>query len=301
MSTPGGEGSNGAVRRAQAMAEEHPEWCFLYQYGNDANPRAHYEGTGPEIWRDCPEITHFVAGLGTSGTLMGVGRFLKEQNPDVKVMAVEPPVGEAVEGLAQPRRRLHPARLRDVATAPTCSTASGSCGPASRSSGLGAWPTSACSRASRPGAALAGAARVAERIDEGVIVLHRLRRRLEVPVHRRLDRRPRRGRRAGRRRSSTSDPAVFLANRRSARPRTRQEQRAAPVASRGGRRPPDRDVRQRLRRPHRRPGRHRPAARRGPRLHRRHRPLSRTGHGPSAEVPRLRPQIARPPGRAVTA
>ncbi|MGE0878566.1 MAG: PLP-dependent cysteine synthase family protein [Acidimicrobiia bacterium] len=97
--TPGEEGSNGAVRRAQAMAAEHPEWCFLYQYGNEANPRAHYEGTGPEIWRDCPEITHFVAGLGTSGTLMGVGRFLKEQNPDVKIYAVEPPIGELVEGL----------------------------------------------------------------------------------------------------------------------------------------------------------------------------------------------------------
>ena len=52
--TPGGEGSNGAVRRAQALAAEHPEWCFLYQYANDANPHAHYEGTGPEIWRDCP-------------------------------------------------------------------------------------------------------------------------------------------------------------------------------------------------------------------------------------------------------
>jgi len=97
--TPGEEGSNGAVRRAQAMAEEHPEWCFLYQYGNDNNPLAHYEGTGPEIWRDCPEITHFVAGLGTSGTLMGTGRFLKEQNPDVKVIAIEPPLGERVEGL----------------------------------------------------------------------------------------------------------------------------------------------------------------------------------------------------------
>ena len=97
--TPGAEGSNGAVRRAQALAAEHPEWCFLYQYGNDANPRAHYEGTGPEIWRDCPEITHFVAGLGTSGTLMGVGTFLKEQNPDIKVIAVEPPLGERVEGL----------------------------------------------------------------------------------------------------------------------------------------------------------------------------------------------------------
>lgn len=97
--TPGGEGSNGAVKRAQALAAEHPEWCFLYQYGNDNNPLAHYTGTGPEILRDCPEITHFVAGLGTSGTLMGTGRFLKEQNPDIKIIAIEPPLGEKVEGL----------------------------------------------------------------------------------------------------------------------------------------------------------------------------------------------------------
>ena len=97
--TPGGEGSNGAVRHAQQLADEHPEWAFLYQYANEANPRAHYEGTGPEIWRDVPEITHFVAGLGTSGTLMGTGRFLKEQNPDIQVIAVEPPLGERVEGL----------------------------------------------------------------------------------------------------------------------------------------------------------------------------------------------------------
>ena len=79
IDSPAGEGSNGAVRMAQRLAAEHPEWTFLYQYGNPANPRAHYEGTGPEIWRDCPEITHFVAGLGTSGTLLGVGRFLKER------------------------------------------------------------------------------------------------------------------------------------------------------------------------------------------------------------------------------
>jgi cysteine synthase len=97
--TPGAEGSNGAVRLARALADEHPEWAFLYQYANEANPRAHYEGTGPEIWRDCPEITHFVAGLGTTGTLMGVGRFLKEQNPDIKIVAIEPPLGERVEGL----------------------------------------------------------------------------------------------------------------------------------------------------------------------------------------------------------
>jgi cysteine synthase B len=99
LESPGSEGSNGAVRMAQRLAGEHPEWVFLYQYGNPANPRAHYEGTGPEIWRDVPEITHFVAGLGTSGTLLGVGRFLKEQNPEVEVWAVEPPSGEMVDGL----------------------------------------------------------------------------------------------------------------------------------------------------------------------------------------------------------
>ncbi len=99
IESPGSEGSNGAVRLARQMAEEHPEWTFLYQYANEANPLAHYTGTGPEIWRDCPEITHFVAGLGTSGTLMGVGRYLKEQNPDVQVWAIEPPAGEMVDGL----------------------------------------------------------------------------------------------------------------------------------------------------------------------------------------------------------
>jgi [CysO sulfur-carrier protein]-thiocarboxylate-dependent cysteine synthase len=99
IDSPGPEGSNGAVRRAQALAAEHPEWVFLYQYANPANPRAHYEGTGPEIWRDCPDITHLVAGLGTSGTLIGAGRYLKEQNPDIKVWAIEPPAGEMVDGL----------------------------------------------------------------------------------------------------------------------------------------------------------------------------------------------------------
>jgi cysteine synthase B len=99
IESPGSEGSNGAVRMAERIHGEHPEWVYLYQYGNRANPRAHYEGTGPEIWRDCPEITHFVAGLGTSGTLLGVGRFLKDQNPAIEVWAVEPPAGEMVDGL----------------------------------------------------------------------------------------------------------------------------------------------------------------------------------------------------------
>ncbi|MFN2608665.1 MAG: PLP-dependent cysteine synthase family protein [Acidimicrobiales bacterium] len=97
--SPGDEGSNGAVRKAQRLARESADAAFLYQYGNPANPGAHYRGTGPEIWRDCPEVTHFVSGLGTSGTLMGVGRYLKERNPAVQVWAVEPPSGELVQGL----------------------------------------------------------------------------------------------------------------------------------------------------------------------------------------------------------
>src|SRR3954464_3807733 len=97
--SPGGEGSNGAIRRAQEIAAADPEYVFLYQYGNPANPLAHYEATGPEIWRDCPEVDAFVAGLGTSGTLMGVGRYLKEQKPAVQIVAAEPPAGELVQGL----------------------------------------------------------------------------------------------------------------------------------------------------------------------------------------------------------
>jgi cysteine synthase B len=97
--SPGEEGSNGAIRRAQQIVESEPGYVFLYQYGNPANPLAHYEGTGPEIWRDCPEVDVFVAGLGTSGTLMGVGRYLKERNPEVQIVAVEPPAGELVQGL----------------------------------------------------------------------------------------------------------------------------------------------------------------------------------------------------------
>jgi cysteine synthase len=99
IESPAAEGSNGAMRRAQTLAGEHPGWWFPYQYGNPANVKAHYEGTGPEIWRDCPEVTHFIAGLGTAGTLMGVGRFLKERNPAIQVWAVQPPAGEMVDGL----------------------------------------------------------------------------------------------------------------------------------------------------------------------------------------------------------
>ena len=99
ISSPGEEGSNGAIRKAEKLAAEDPSLVMLFQYGNPANPDAHYATTGPEILRDCPEVDVFVAGLGTSGTLMGVGRYLKEQRPDVRVVAVEPPAGELVQGL----------------------------------------------------------------------------------------------------------------------------------------------------------------------------------------------------------
>jgi cysteine synthase B len=97
--SPADQGSNGAIERAKRLAAEHPDWVMLYQYGNPANALAHYETTGPEIWRDLPEVTHFVAGLGTSGTLMGVGRYLHERNPAIKVVAAEPEYGDLVYGL----------------------------------------------------------------------------------------------------------------------------------------------------------------------------------------------------------
>jgi [CysO sulfur-carrier protein]-thiocarboxylate-dependent cysteine synthase len=99
ISSPAAGGSNEAVRVAKRLAAENPDWVMLYQYGNEANARAHYETTGPEILRDLPSITHFVAGLGTTGTLMGVGRYLREQAPDVAIVAAEPRYGELVYGL----------------------------------------------------------------------------------------------------------------------------------------------------------------------------------------------------------
>ena len=99
VSSPAAGGSNEAVRVAKEMAEEHPDWVMLYQYGNPANALAHYEGTGPEVLADLPSVTHFVAGLGTTGTLMGAGRFFREHKPDVRIVAAEPRYGELVYGL----------------------------------------------------------------------------------------------------------------------------------------------------------------------------------------------------------
>ena len=170
ISSPGSEGSNGAVRRAQQLAKENPDWVFLYQYGNEANPEIHYTTTGPEILQDVPDVSHFIAGLGTSGTLMGVGRFLKEQNPNIQILAVEPPVGENVEGLRSledgfippvfenwngmdlldGKRIIRPIESLECAR------------KLAQTSGIFAGISS--------GAALAGALRVAEQIEQGSIV-----------------------------------------------------------------------------------------------------------------------------------
>jgi cysteine synthase B len=97
--SPAAGGSNEAVRVAKGLAAENPDWVMLYQYGNPANAQAHYDSTGPELLADLPTITHFVAGLGTTGTLMGVGRYFREHKPDVEIIAAEPRYGELVYGL----------------------------------------------------------------------------------------------------------------------------------------------------------------------------------------------------------
>jgi [CysO sulfur-carrier protein]-thiocarboxylate-dependent cysteine synthase len=99
ISSPAAGGSNEAVRVAKRIAEQNPDWVMLYQYGNPGNALAHQEGTGPEILEDLPGVTHFVAGLGTTGTLMGVGRFFREAKPEVRIVAAEPRYGELVYGL----------------------------------------------------------------------------------------------------------------------------------------------------------------------------------------------------------
>lgn len=169
--SPGAEGSNGAVRMAQKLADDNPEWAFLYQYGNEANPRAHYNTTGPEIYADCPQITHFVSGLGTSGTLMGVGAYLKERKPSVQVLAVEPPAGEMVDGLRS---------LDDGFIPPVYEKWGGDQlldgKRIVRPRESIEWNRRLAEEAGifagiSTGAALAGAARVAERVDEGAVVV----------------------------------------------------------------------------------------------------------------------------------
>jgi cysteine synthase len=97
--SPAAGGSNAAVVTARQIATEHPDWVMLNQYANEGNARAHYESTGPELLHDLPTITHFVAGLGTTGTLMGVGRYLRDKVEGIEIVAAEPRYGELVYGL----------------------------------------------------------------------------------------------------------------------------------------------------------------------------------------------------------
>ena len=99
INSPGALGSNGAIEMARRLVGDDPRYVMADQYANPLNPLAHYETTGPEITAACPSVDVFVAGLGTGGTLMGVGRRLREHNPEVRIYAAEPMPGEAVQGL----------------------------------------------------------------------------------------------------------------------------------------------------------------------------------------------------------
>ncbi len=194
IASPAAGGSNEAVRRAKEIAAEHPDWVMLYQYGNEANARAHYEGTGPEILADLPTVTHFVGGLGTTGTLMGVGRFFREHQPEVRIVAAEPRYGELVYGLRNLDEGFIP-ELYDE----TLIDARFSVGPRDavrrvrellEVEGIFA----GISTGAILHAALAQAAKAVKAGERGRHRLRRLRRRLEVPVHRRLRGHRRRGR-----------------------------------------------------------------------------------------------------------
>ena len=184
--SPAAGGSNQAVAVAKGLAAEHEDWVMLYQYGNPANAQAHYDGTGPEILADLPSITHFVAGLGTTGTLMGVSRFLREHKPGVQIIAAEPRYGELVYGLRNIDEGFIP-ELYD---------------PSLLDSRFSVGPEDAIHRTRQlveregifagisTGAILHAALGIADKEvaagRQGRHRLHRLRRRLEVPLDRRL-------------------------------------------------------------------------------------------------------------------
>jgi cysteine synthase B len=166
--TPAEEGTDGAIRVARAMAAEHPDRYFMPdQYSNPANPLAHYETTGPEIWRQTDgTVDAFVAGMGTSGTLMGTGRFLKERKPGLRVVGVEPRLGHRVQGLKNMREAIvppiyDPARL-DLKLTVEDESAFEMARALARHEGLFVGMSS--------GAAVAGAVEVARTMEEGTVV-----------------------------------------------------------------------------------------------------------------------------------
>ncbi|MDA1035248.1 MAG: cysteine synthase family protein [Chloroflexi bacterium] len=164
--SPGEEGSNGSIAMAKKIVEETPSYLMLFQYGNEANPGAHYETTGPEIIRDLPEVTHFVAGLGTGGTLMGVGRRLKEYNSKIEVIAAAPEPDDRIQGLRSLEEGFVPPildlKMLDRRIMIGGEESFRQTADVLRREGVFAGVSS--------GAVLAAAIKVAERLDEGNIV-----------------------------------------------------------------------------------------------------------------------------------
>ena len=199
ISSPAAGGSNQAVATAKQLAEQYPDWVMLYQYGNPANAQAHYEGTGPELLRDLPTITHFVAGLGTTGTLMGTGRYLREKVPDVQIVAAEPRYGELVYGLRNIDEGFVPELYDDTVLTSRFSVTSYDALRRTRDLIEHEGIFAGISTGAILHAALSIADRVARRRRRARRHrVRRLRRRLEVPVDRRLHRLAAAGRRAPR-------------------------------------------------------------------------------------------------------
>lgn len=164
--SPGPLGTNGSVAMAREVAAEHPDWFMPFQYENPQNPNAHYETTAPEIIRDLPSVTHFVAGLGTGGTLTGVGRRLKEYNPEIKIVAAAPHPGDLVQGLRSLEEGYIPPVLDESILDARIVVDSRTSFRTTQelTTKVGIFAGISC------GAAVRAAQRVAERIDEGNIV-----------------------------------------------------------------------------------------------------------------------------------
>ena len=194
--SPGNEGSNGAVRRAQRLADEHPEWAFLYQYSNEANPRAHYETTGPEICATCPTSRTSWPGWAPAARSWGSALSSRSRTPTSRCWRSSPRSARRSKGCATSTRATS-RRCTRSGVGVSCSTASASCGPANRSSGsAGSARSHLLGHLRRRGAGRCGAGGRPDRVGHHRV--HRVRRRVEVPVHRGVDRSHRRGRRAGR-------------------------------------------------------------------------------------------------------
>ena len=164
--SPGELGTNGSVAMAREVAAEHSDWFMPFQYENEDNPRAHYETTAPEIIADLPDLTHFVAGLGTGGTLTGAGRRLKEHDPTIRVVAATPHPGDLVQGLRSLEEGYIPPvfdeRVLDGRIVVDSATSFRATKELAQRSGIFAGISS--------GAVVRAAQKLAERLDEGKIV-----------------------------------------------------------------------------------------------------------------------------------